>query len=97
MSDAEIPVLASVTPNPEPSEAALPSVVVGEGQFALGEFVFPLPQTDENNRIVASALLDTLLIAMASSSEKSVRNMLKQSKVEIRDVRGKVYFPGPQD
>lgn len=66
--------------------------------FRVGEFEFPLPESDPTtHRITAGSLLNLLLVAVAFSEDKQVRNMLKEAQIEIVDVNGKRFFPRTED
>ena len=83
--------------HPEIPEAT-PPVITQIPVFEVGEYKFPLPEVDEaTKRVTASAVLNLLMIALAASDDKKIRNVLKAARVELTDAQGKRFFPLPTD
>lgn len=62
--------------------------------FNIDGFEFEKAQVDpKTNTIKVHSLLNTLMIAVASSTDPKVREVLSKAGIQINDLKGKSYFP----
>ena len=87
-----------IAPATESSATEQPTPLLANGILAVDDFQFPLPQVDPTTkRVQAASILNLLLIALAASEEKKVRQVLRAAQIEIVDQNGKKYFPRDND
>lgn len=66
--------------------------------FTVDGFEFPLPVADAKTHYISGIdVINLLMVALASTEDKKVRKILRDAKIEIKDVSGKIYFPKEQD